>query len=255
MNARRRLVAAARADRPTPSDRARIRAGIVTQLAAAALPEAAPSGHGAPRPASPPVAPGPIATGIATGHALAGGVVIAAVAFATGFATGRGTTPPVLAPMRMTGLHVTWSAPAESARVPVEVAEPAAAPEHPHSPPTMPPVAAKASASERERAAPVPPSRSTLADETALLRDAQSALQGGDPKASLERLDVHAARFPNGVLREERMAQRVLALCAAGRLDEARAEADRFLSEAPSSIQAERVRGSCALRQRQPAER
>jgi hypothetical protein len=46
------------------------------------------------------------------------------------------------------------------------------------------------------------------------------------------------------------MAARVLALCAAGRAPEARAEAERLLGEAPSSVHAGRVRASCAFRKK-----
>ena len=49
-----------------------------------------------------------------------------------------------------------------------------------------------------------------------------------------------------GVLREEQRAARILALCAAGRTGEAKAEAQRFLAESPRSPMAERVRSSCA---------
>jgi hypothetical protein len=83
----------------------------------------------------------------------------------------------------------------------------------------------------------------------ALLREAQDAVRDGDPSAALDRLDDLGARFPEGQLREERMAARVLALCAAGRAPEARAEAERLLGEAPGSVHAGRVRASCAFRE------
>ncbi len=47
------------------------------------------------------------------------------------------------------------------------------------------------------------------------------------------------------MLGEERAAERILALCALGRKDEARTEAQRFLSRFPRSPVAERVRTSC----------
>jgi hypothetical protein len=88
-----------------------------------------------------------------------------------------------------------------------------------------------------------------------LLRDAQHALKRGDGAAALARLDELADRHPDGVLREERLAARVLGLCAAGRPDEARAEGRRFVAEYPGSIQVERVRASCAFAARGDGER
>ncbi|WP_437853841.1 hypothetical protein [Sorangium sp. So ce363] len=105
---------------------------------------------------------------------------------------------------------------------------------------------------EREPARPrggQPARPSTLAAEMALLREAQDAVRDGDPSAALDRLDDLGARFPEGQLREERMAARVLALCAAGQAREARAEAERLLGEAPGSVHAGRVRASCAFRE------
>jgi hypothetical protein len=102
----------------------------------------------------------------------------------------------------------------------------------------------RTAAPEPEEQAPLP-SPSTLAEEVGLLRAAQSALNGGDHELALSRLSEHARRFPNGSMAEERDAARVLALCRAGRMDEARALAQRFLRERPSSPLAARVRASC----------
>jgi hypothetical protein len=94
--------------------------------------------------------------------------------------------------------------------------------------------------------APPAPAVTTLREETSLLHSAQAALRT-DPARALELLDEHARRFPSGVLREERSAARVLALCALGRAAEARAEAARFVATWPRSLHADRVRASCAL--------
>jgi len=83
-------------------------------------------------------------------------------------------------------------------------------------------------------------------EETKLLREAQTSLGAGDAAAALARLDELGTRHPDGLLREERLAARIVALCAAGRIAEARREAERFLAEAPLSIHAARVRASCA---------
>jgi hypothetical protein len=91
-------------------------------------------------------------------------------------------------------------------------------------------------------AMPAPPS---IEEETALLLGAQSALRDGDSAKALGLLDDHARKFPNGALAEEREATRVLALCAAGRIDDAKKLGRAFLSEHPRSPAASRVRSSC----------
>jgi hypothetical protein len=92
-----------------------------------------------------------------------------------------------------------------------------------------------------------PRSASTLREEADLLRRAQASLNEGDAATALARLDELGIRHPDGMLREERLASRVVALCAAGRASEARREAERFLAESPLSIHAGRVRASCAF--------
>jgi hypothetical protein len=60
-------------------------------------------------------------------------------------------------------------------------------------------------------------------------------------------LDAFAKEFPGGVLTEEALATRVSALCALGRVSEARAVGMRFVQRYPRSPVAARVRGSCAM--------
>jgi hypothetical protein len=91
-----------------------------------------------------------------------------------------------------------------------------------------------------------PEARGTVADETRLLRDADGALRGGDPARALTLLDEHARTYPRGVLKEERAAERVFALCKLGRVAEARAEALPFLRANGESPLAEGVRTACA---------
>lgn len=85
-----------------------------------------------------------------------------------------------------------------------------------------------------------------LAGELLLIQRAQRALARGDGAAALDALDAHARAHPRGRLTEERQAARVLALCAVGRADEARAAATRFVARYPTSPHAARVRGACA---------
>ncbi len=88
-------------------------------------------------------------------------------------------------------------------------------------------------------------SASALAAEAALLQRVQTALATGAPAAALLQLEQHAREFPAGVLVQEREALRVVALCAAGREPEGRAEAATFLRAHAGSVLAERVRGAC----------
>ena len=85
---------------------------------------------------------------------------------------------------------------------------------------------------------------STLAAETALLRDADRALRAGDTATALARLDEHAARFPNGALAPERSAERLIVLCQLGVADPR--AVTRFLDARSGSPLAARVRRACA---------
>lgn len=86
---------------------------------------------------------------------------------------------------------------------------------------------------------------SDVAAEVLLLGDAHAAIRNGQAEHALVLLDEHARRFPRGALGEERDASRITALCALGRVAEARAAADRFLRVSPLSPHAGRVRDSC----------
>jgi hypothetical protein len=87
---------------------------------------------------------------------------------------------------------------------------------------------------------------SDLSRELTVLKEAQRELADGNATASLALLDRHARTFPNGTLGAERTAARAFALCALGRVEEARALAREFLRTAPSSPLVPRLRTSCA---------
>ncbi len=107
------------------------------------------------------------------------------------------------------------------------------------------------------RAPPTPPTESSspsappaseadaLREELALIGVAQSSLGAGRAEAALASLDEHARRFPSGALSLERRALRALALCAAGRRDEGRVEAEAFALRAAGSPLADRVASAC----------
>jgi hypothetical protein len=85
----------------------------------------------------------------------------------------------------------------------------------------------------------------SLAEEVRMLRSARAALDRGDPMQALRLVDAHETRFHRGTLYEERLAARVLALCALGRADAARAAAQELEHAAPRSPHLPRVRASC----------
>jgi len=120
--------------------------------------------------------------------------------------------------------------------VPVEAPEPVAPPRH---------VAIK----HRAPAAPAPvpvENVSSLKEETALLGAANAALARGDVKRALSALDDYDRRSGSAVLAEERTVTGILASCAAGHVDTARAEARHFRARWPRSPLAARVDASCA---------
>jgi hypothetical protein len=92
----------------------------------------------------------------------------------------------------------------------------------------------------------------SLAEETRLLQAAQRELARKNTSAALTLLDEHAARFPRGVLAQERSAARVLALCDLGHSADARRAAEAFIRSAPQSPLVPRLRASCALTEPAP---
>jgi hypothetical protein len=114
------------------------------------------------------------------------------------------------------------------------------------SPASTPASAATALPATQAAPAPhIPEGPASVEAEAELLREADVARKAGDAPRALALLDEHSARFPHGVLVQEREAERVVVLCALGRADEARAAASAFLREWPRSPLAGRVRASC----------
>jgi len=97
-------------------------------------------------------------------------------------------------------------------------------------------------------AGPSKPSLSddTLAREARLLAEAESAFRRGEDARALSFLDEHSREFPDGVLKDERIAERIVVLCHAGRVDQAVREGRAFLQNRGSDPLARRVVMSCA---------
>lgn len=197
------------------------------------------------------------AAGSASGAALSGASAVAAA---------KGSAAGVVALKWLGAVAVTASAltagylafaPAEPALVnpqaPVEMAAPRAL-EPPRSPEPAPVVESEP-APEVPRAEPRTERRSaaeknkkpeTLAEELDLLHDAQAKWRNRDAAGALALIAQHKQRYPRSALAPEREALRVFSLCAAGRVDEARAVARRAFAKAPRSPLRTAVEESCA---------
>jgi hypothetical protein len=91
------------------------------------------------------------------------------------------------------------------------------------------------------------PMQAGIAAEAKLVRDAHAALGAGDPRHALELLDhAESASAREGPLRQERTAARIVALCALGRLEEARGLTRSFVNDWPQSPLVARLRAACA---------
>ncbi|MCH9686220.1 MAG: hypothetical protein K0V04_32605 [Deltaproteobacteria bacterium] len=140
----------------------------------------------------------------------------------------RATTPPAPAPME------------------AEVVDPPTEPAVAEVEPTVqtPAVGARRPHSSSERTASV----HDLQAEVALIKKATAAKNEGRVQAGLAALREHGRRFAQGTLADERQVLLVELLCAAGRPDEARTRALRFLRMHPRSALAGRMRAACPER-------
>jgi outer membrane protein assembly factor BamD (BamD/ComL family) len=87
--------------------------------------------------------------------------------------------------------------------------------------------------------------KDSMNDELLLLGNARQSLAAHQGADALRFLDEDAQRFPGSPFREERAYTRIRALCDLGRVDQARAGAERFLRQWPGSAYAAGVRRSC----------
>jgi hypothetical protein len=122
-----------------------------------------------------------------------------------------------------------------------------------HAPPAMvvapTPVQTPGPKRREPRPAPAPVAQPALPDlgaEMALLQTANAALGRGQVEQALSVLANYDRTFGTGQLAEERSALGVLALCAAGRNDEAIRAHKRFLQRWPKSPLVARLVSSCA---------
>jgi hypothetical protein len=138
--------------------------------------------------------------------------------------------PPAPSAQRPTSAHVSPK-PSPVANAAPRVAESAASvAEHATAPAEAPAVdAARAAAKLPEK--PTPPARPSEAE---LLEQARAALKT-EPARALQRANEHAARFPRGVLVQEREVLAIQALRKLGRSAEAERRAAAFAKAFPGS--------------------
>lgn len=106
------------------------------------------------------------------------------------------------------------------------------------------PVTADDAAGVRDAGALAPTRDEALADENALITQAQSALARGRAGEALTALRDHQRRFPSGRFVEEREAMTVQALARTGQTEQARARAERFYTRYPNSLLTRAVRAA-----------
>lgn len=138
------------------------------------------------------------------------------------------------------------------AREPQPTIVPTAAPEVEPGPALPPPkkMEPRPSAPKPTSAPPVPtdtdaPPEEDGLDELRLIAQANRALQADQPERTLRLLQLHERRYPDARTSEERLALRILALCALGRLEEGRGLRHSFLRQFSRSAYRSRIEGAC----------
>lgn len=106
-------------------------------------------------------------------------------------------------------------------------------------PEPAPPVIDDATKADRREATRGP-------SEAELIAEAEAALARNEPERALEVLDRHALRFPMGEHADDRLVLRIEALCALGRVTEAKAEAEGVRRVRPDSRALPRLADTCA---------
>jgi RNA polymerase sigma-70 factor (ECF subfamily) len=241
-------------DDPSPEDRARVKQRVALSLGAAAFAAVAVTQVGAG------AGPGVLGTAKAGLWGTTGKLALCASvlggALALGWPGGQTASKP--GSVQRQPAETSRSEPAQPAAQ-LAMPAPSEAPAQramTAAPELAPPVSREratqkpghaASKAAREPVAPARAAdpRSTLGLELSLLGDAQAALRAGQPERALVLAQEHQARFPSGVLREERLGIETLSECVLGRKEPARAQA--FLRTAPESPLAARVRKACGL--------
>jgi hypothetical protein len=218
-------------DDPTDRDKKRVTRAMIAQIGVAAVVSSSATMAAASGGAGTVAA----ATGVSLGTKVLASVAVAGLV-AGGAVLQR--TSSVAPPVRPSAAVVARAAQPEPAAPIVEAAAPAvreptaeASPAE-TSPAEAPPVETPRRTAPRSHA---PAAQEALALEVSVLGSVRSALRAGEPLRALALLDAHRATFARGMLREEYLAARVMALRDLGRRDEAAAAATQFAAEMPHS--------------------
>jgi hypothetical protein len=229
------LIRAGRAAfRPDPSDRERVLQSLTGALGPGALIDGA-------RPAkltksvAPAASPVPAWVLGGLGALAIGGVVVLA-------AHPWARTPSQAAVSVAPSLPSAEPTPSSPIPPPANADDRAAEPRHAEGPSGAPKPVARSSAASTVS--------DSLPEEVRMLSRAEEQLNSGHADEALRTLAEHERRFPGGALAEERMAARVQALCALGRLAAARAELARFAQAYPRSPHVDRARRFCVVEAR-----
>jgi hypothetical protein len=191
----------------------------------------------------------PLAAGIATGSAAAtakaGGLSLGAKLAALAAVGAVGAA--------VVGTQTTWApeskpAPARMAPPPAPVA-PNVAPSEPDAitPEQLPaPEPTPAPRAVAPSNSPTLKPADALAEEAALLHQAQAAWRAGQSAQALALANQHARRFPRSQLSSERDVLRVLSMCKLGQVQSAKQVGARLLKKAKGSPWYQSVAESCA---------
>lgn len=87
----------------------------------------------------------------------------------------------------------------------------------------------------------------TLVAEVRMLTEAQTLLRNGQPRAALDSLRQYDGRFGASPLRPDVEAVRLLSVCELGRVVDAQAAVDAFVTAYPGSPHEPRIRNACGL--------
>lgn len=224
---------------PTADDRARSAAALSAQLAAATIPKAI--GAKGLSAALKGLAGGKLA-GLASLAAIA---TVGAVSVSVAVSVARAPTTQPTQPTETTQQTMTTPAPvvAKTASNSEREPAPATAPEPLASGTPTPKVSVPSAV-----APTTPPTAATpvsIAEETRLVRGAETALRQGNSAEALALLAEHARRFPQGVLAEEREGERAIATCTSASPEARAAAAARFRRAHPGSAMLPRVAAAC----------
>jgi hypothetical protein len=236
------LAAARRGLSSSEADRARVRLGVESALAAGEIPDEVEPELEAPR--------------SATLFKAALGLALAVLVGGGGYAAGHRAGVAAGVRERTVSLPSTPSAASEREVVEQEHVTPGpATPPAASASPSSPVVARRATPSASATVFNATPAAggSDIDEELRILRRVERAQRAGNPSLALALLDELDRESPRGKLMEERAAARSVAQCSSTFGDSRAALLARFRARYPTSVYSPRVEGACAETERPSA--